>query len=249
MSTRTADDHLRRADELRSAHHSEEALEWFARALLAEPDHRAGLLGLGATLLELGRVEEAERTFERAARLFPDDPEALAALAAVGGDVSGNVGSSRAREADDHAIASPAALVPTRIAADRADNHSSRPVLRGRPPMDRAGAAVRARRAPRADWHRATYSQAKIVGLAVFPAVVACYVLVGLRTHFAVGLAAAALCALTLSATTSLFFAPPRLQVAKGALHGMLWGVGVVAIAGLVSLLIAVSRAATDAPW
>jgi hypothetical protein len=66
---------------------------------------------------------------------------------------------------------------------------------------------------------------------------------VGLATHFAPGLGAAAVAALLLATLGSLFFSVNRRLVFKGVLHGMLLGVGLVLLAGLASIIIAVGRA------
>jgi tetratricopeptide (TPR) repeat protein len=186
----------------------DEAVAWYAQALLLDAGHRPSLLSLAAALTALGREEEAQRALQRADQRLPEDPA---------------TGFPRNPAIDGGA----AGLVPRRPQA--AAPGATQELIVPAPPAE----------PQRSD----LYKRAMLLGGITFPAVLATYVMVGLATHFAPGLGAAALAALLLAAFGSLFFPANRKVAFKGILHGMLWGVGLVLLAGFASIIIAVGRA------
>jgi tetratricopeptide (TPR) repeat protein len=248
-----------RAEVHRQAGAWDEAIVAYADALLEDPRHRPSVFGLGAVLCEAGRWDEAARVYRHSLRLFADDAETTRRLAAMLGTLAevtgtppepatapmsgvGNAG--RSAMGSDHGggdlkgaeidvrAGSPQHRVPRRSAIH---GPSRRRVIRSTEPPRSDDVTVRPR--------------ARVVGLLSFPLVLSTYAVVGLATHFTVGLLAASLVALLLAALASLALTRYRWSAFKGILHGMVWGVNLVVIAGLVSMMIGATRPApTVAP-
>lgn len=86
--------------------------------------------------------------------------------------------------------------------------------------------------------------QAQAFGGAGFLFVLASYAVVGLATHWGMGLLAAALLVAVLAAAGSWLFPSNRKPAFRSVLQGMMAGLGVALVMGVVSIIIALSRAA-----
>jgi len=245
-----------RAEVHRQAGEWDEAIAAYADALLEDPRHRPSVFGLGAVLCEAGRWDEAARVYRHSLRLFSDDAEttrrlatmlgtlaevtgtpadqATAPMRGVGNDGRSAVGSDRGGGDQEGAEIEARAASPRRPAPRRSAIHglSRRRVIRSTEPPRSDDVTVRPR--------------ARVVGLLSFPLVLSTYAVVGLATHFTVGLLAASLVALVLAALASLALTRYRWSAFKGILHGMVWGVNLVVIAGLVSMMIGAIRSTPD---
>lgn len=190
----------------------DEAVQYFAAALLLNADHLPSLLALGAALSEQRRWDDARRVYERTVRRFPDV----------------TVADVRLRNVLEH-LARSESLIAEEGRQARSKSSEPRQLIR---------VSQSSRDVPRATllW------QARITGALSFLFVLATYVLVGLAVYWTVGLAAAAAIAVLITVTASHFFPGARWFAFRGILQGMLVGLTVLLLLGLVSVLIALSR-------
>lgn len=204
-----------------------------------------------AALYRRGNTLWREHHTEEAIHFFVDvlllDPDHLPALLALGGALSEARRWDEALRVYEHAARRFPDVTVARIRLQEVRNQRVDRRAKSRAPERRRSARLASRRrrpAPGRSAEDASRWQAQVFGGAGFLFILATYAGVGLATHWGMGLLAAALLVMALAATGGRLIPPNRSAAFRSILRGMMVGLGVVLALGIVSIILALNRAA-----